>query len=65
MNRNGHGAFPQSPPRLICYGCGKPIDLEHEETLVEMIEGRWSQDEDMIRWHQDCFNYFLDEGGET
>lgn len=65
MNRNGQGAFPQAPPRLTCCGCGKPIDLEHEDTVIEMVEVRWSQDEDMIRWHQDCFNHFLDEGEET
>lgn len=65
MNRNGHRAFPQAPPRLTCYGCGKPIDLEHEDTLVEMVESRWSHDGGMIRWHQNCFNHFLDEGEET
>ena len=65
MNRNGHGVFPQAPPILTCYGCGKRIDLEHEDTLVEMVEGWWSRDGDMIRWHQDCFNHYLDEGEET
>lgn len=65
MNRNGQGVFPQTPPGLTCYGCGKPIDLENEDTLVEMVEGRWSQDGDMIRWHQDCFNHYLEKGEET
>ena len=65
MNRNGQGVLPQTPSGLTCYGCGKPIDFEHEDTLVELVEGRWSQDRDMIRWHQDCFNQYLDEGEET
>lgn len=64
MNRNRHGVF-QALPKLTCYGCEKPIDLEHEDTLVEMVEGRWSQAGDMIRWHQDCFNHYLDEAEET
>lgn len=65
MNRNGYRAFPQAPPRLTCSGCGKPIDIENEDTFVETIAGQWSQDGERIVWHQDCFNTFLDEGEET
>jgi len=65
MNRNGQKILPQAPPDHTCYGCGKPIELEKEDTLVELDEGWWSQDRDMIRWHQDCFNQYLDEGEET
>lgn len=65
MERNGQGVFPQAPPMLTCYGCGKPIDLVHEDTLVEMIGGRWPHAADIVRWHQDCFNQYLDEGEET
>ena len=65
MNRNGQGVLPQAPSDLTCCGCGKPIGFEQEDTLVELVEGRWSRDRAMIRWHQDCFNQYLDEGEET
>lgn len=65
MNRNGQGVSSKIPPGLTCYGCGKPIDPEQEDTLIEMVGGRWSQDGDLIRWHQDCFNHYLDKGEET
>jgi len=65
MKQNGHGTFVQTLPQPTCYGCGTPINLEHEDTLVELVEGRWSRDRAMIRWHQDCFNQYLDEGEET
>jgi len=65
INQNGHRTFVQTPPHLTCYGCGKPIDLEHEDTLVEVVDGRWSPDRNMIRWHQNCFDQYLDEGEET
>ncbi len=64
INQNRHRTLVP-PTQPTCYGCGKPIDLEQEDTLVELVEGRWSQDRDMIRWHHGCFNQYLDDGEET
>jgi hypothetical protein len=65
INQNGHRTFVQTPPQPTCCGCGKSIDLKHEDTLVELVDRRWSQDRGMIRWHQNCFDHYLDEGEET
>lgn len=64
MNRNESRELAQNPPPA-CHGCGRPVNLENKNTLVETTERLWSHNKDGIVWHQDCFNNFLDEGEET
>jgi hypothetical protein len=65
MSQNRSREFAQTPHRPACHGCGRPVDLENENILVETTERLRSHNKDGIVWHQDCFNTFLDEGEET
>jgi hypothetical protein len=55
----------QAGRRVICHGCGNPIDPRSDDALVEPVEGTGSHKEERAVWHQECFEHFLDKGEET
>jgi hypothetical protein len=61
---NGSKSFLRRPHSQECQGCGETIDLQRDGTLVEMPIVHSSSDQDVLVWHQDCYNSFLDEGEE-
>lgn len=61
---NGSPVWSQEPPDLTCSGCGKPVDLNENNTLVEPFKEQSPSNEGKMAWHQQCFDRFLDEGEE-
>jgi hypothetical protein len=61
---NGSKSFLHRSQNQACQGCGETIDLQRDETLVEMPSVHLSSDQGVLVWHQDCYDSFLDEGEE-
>lgn len=54
-------AVSRDPP---CHACGRPVDLRHQNVLVEVIKKLTPQQAEAIVWHQDCYDQYLDDGEE-
>jgi hypothetical protein len=61
---NGNKSSLHRPHNQECQGCGETVDLQHDGTLVEMPIDRPASEQDVLVWHQDCYDSFLDEGEE-
>jgi hypothetical protein len=62
---NGSPVWSQEPSDLKCSGCGKPVDLSKNNTLIEPFKEQFPSNEGKMAWHQQCFDRFLDEGEEV
>ena len=62
MNRSR--PWSQRPPEQTCSGCGKPVDLNEKNALVEAFEEQGHPSGGTTAWHRHCFDHFLDEGEE-
>ncbi len=64
MRRHRDRAWSQEPQKPTCFGCGKPVDPNQMNALVEPIQEQCSPDGEKLAWHRHCFDHFLDEGEE-
>jgi hypothetical protein len=64
VSRHRDRAWSQDPPEPTCFGCGKPVDLNENNALVEPIEEQCPPEGGELAWHRHCFDHFLDEGEE-
>lgn len=63
-NTNGPGPSLATSSHPSCHVCRKPVDLRHENVLVELVEKSIMQPTDSIVWHQDCYDQYLEDGEE-
>jgi hypothetical protein len=61
---NGMSPSAQLPPKPACQACGKPIDLQRDNVLMELVDNPLSHNIQPLVWHQRCYDRFLDEGEE-
>jgi hypothetical protein len=61
---NGSKTSLHKPRNQECQGCGETVDLQHDGALVETPPVPSSSDNDVLVWHQDCYDSFLEEGEE-
>jgi hypothetical protein len=62
MSRNRRGTPAQLPTQSACHACGEAVNLHHDNMMVELVEDPRSFNTNIIVWHQDCYDQFLDEG---
>ena len=65
MSHNGRATPAQLPTPSACHACGETVNLHHDNMMVELVEDPCSSNTNIIVWHQDCYNLFLDEGEES
>jgi len=65
MSHNGRKTLGQVPTEPACHSCGKTVNLQRDNVLVELTDDPWSYNKSTIVWHQDCYDQFLDEGEES
>ena len=61
---NGPGLSTEASPSLSCQGCGKPVNLRHNNVSVETVEKSITHPTESIAWHQDCYDQYLEAGEE-
>jgi hypothetical protein len=61
---NGNKSSLHKPGHQECQGCGETVDLQHHSTSVEMPTVPYSSDKEVLVWHHDCYESFLEEGEE-
>lgn len=64
FNTNGTGPSTETVSDPLCHACGRPVDLRHQNVLVEVVEKLTPQQAEAIVWHQDCYEQDLDDGEE-
>jgi len=61
---NGHGSSARLPTYPECRGCGEIVDLQHDDVLMEKLITDSTAERGVNVWHKDCYDLFLNEGGE-
>ncbi|NGZ99150.1 MAG: hypothetical protein CV089_24075 [Nitrospira sp. WS110] len=61
---NGNKLFLHKSRQQECEGCGETVDLRHDSALVETPSVAAPSDKDVLVWHQQCYDSFLEEGEE-
>lgn len=64
MKNNGSRTPARVSQRQGCHACGKIVNLQHDNVLVELPDDASSPKKEAIVWHKDCYNQFLDDGEE-
>jgi hypothetical protein len=65
MNNDEDSALAPESRHPVCHACGRAVDFEGDNALVETFADPDSPDMNRIAWHQDCLNDFLDQGETT
>jgi hypothetical protein len=60
--RTGSSLGTSSDPP--CQACGKRVDLRRMNVLLEVIEKSTVRPTEVIAWHLDCYERYLDDGEE-
>ena len=61
---NGGYSAMAVPPQPACHSCREPVSLQDDNLLIEVVQNPLSENNQVIVWHQDCYDQFLEDGEE-